>query len=126
MAVRTSSKTITFLRPFMLSGVDEQQPAGNYVVETDEELIPFLSFSAYRRIATWLTLAAGSGGKGRVETAMVDPAELEALQVQDAKSGTGRRQFRRPGASAGSAAPVFHEADATAHRLRLFSRGGRV
>lgn len=89
MTVRTSSKTITFLHPFTLSGVDERQPAGIYVVETDEELLPFLSFSAYRRIATWLTLAAGRRGKGTVETAQVDPVELEALQAQDARSGAG-------------------------------------
>lgn len=87
LTVRTSSKSVTFLRPFILSGVDEEQPAGTYIVETDEELIPFLSFSAYRRIATWFKLAEGPGGKGMVETVQVDPIELETLQARDAKSG---------------------------------------
>ena len=52
MTVHTSRKTVTFARPFSLSGIDEVQPAGTYTVETDEELLPGLSLPAYRRIAT--------------------------------------------------------------------------
>jgi hypothetical protein len=37
MTVRTTSKTVTFMHPFNLSGADEVQPAGTYTVETDEE-----------------------------------------------------------------------------------------
>ena len=36
MTVRTTSRTVTFVHPFNLSGTDEVQPAGIYTVETDE------------------------------------------------------------------------------------------
>ena len=49
MTVRTTSRTVTFMHPFNLSGVDEVQPAGTYTVETDEELLQTLSVPAYRR-----------------------------------------------------------------------------
>jgi hypothetical protein len=39
MTVRTTSRTVTFVHPFNLSGTDEVQPAGIYTVETDEELL---------------------------------------------------------------------------------------
>jgi hypothetical protein len=39
MTVRTTSKTVTFMHPFSLTGTDEVQPAGTYTVETDEELL---------------------------------------------------------------------------------------
>ena len=62
MTVRTSRKSVTFTRPFSLSGIDEVQPAGTYTVETDEELLPGLSFPAYRRIATLIFLRSRRGG----------------------------------------------------------------
>ena len=40
MATRTSGKTVTFRHPFKLTGADDLQPAGPYVVETDEEMLP--------------------------------------------------------------------------------------
>ena len=47
---------MTFTRPFSLRGTVGPQPAGSYVVETDEELIEGLSFPAYRRVATTIFL----------------------------------------------------------------------
>jgi hypothetical protein len=37
MTMRTTSRTVTFIHPFNLSGMDKEQPAGTYTVETDEE-----------------------------------------------------------------------------------------
>jgi hypothetical protein len=62
MTVHTSRKTVTFARPFSLSGI-KVQPAGTYTVETDEELLPGLSFPAYRRIATLIYLAREAAGR---------------------------------------------------------------
>ena len=45
MTVRTTSKTVTFMHPFNLSGMDKMQPAGTYTVETDEELLQTLVVS---------------------------------------------------------------------------------
>ena len=61
MTVRTSRKSVTFTQPFSLSGFDEVQPAGTYTVETDEELLPGLSFPAYRRVATLIFLRSRGG-----------------------------------------------------------------
>jgi hypothetical protein len=88
MTTRTSSKTITFTRPFVLSGIDGVQPAGTFTVETDEELLQALSFPAYRRVATWILLPSSSGGAasaaGLARVAKIDPAELEAALTRDA------------------------------------------
>ena len=54
MLTRTHDKTWTFIKPFMLKGVDRLLPAGDYRVSTDEELIEGLSFPAYRRVATMI------------------------------------------------------------------------
>jgi hypothetical protein len=83
MTTRTTSKNLVFRHPFKLSGADDMQPAGSYVVETDEERLD-TSFSAYRRIATLLRLPGtpGSAELGRVVD--IDPAELEAVLAKDA------------------------------------------
>jgi hypothetical protein len=82
--VRTSHKTVTFIRSFSLSGIDEVQPAGTYTVETDEELLPGLSFPAYRRIATLIFLPSRPGSAFLEQVVNVDPLELEAAQEGDA------------------------------------------
>jgi hypothetical protein len=83
MTVRTSRKTVTFTQPFSLSGI-EVQPAGTYTVETDEELLPGLSFPAYRRVASLIFLRSRGGGPVVEEIASVDPLELQAAQERDA------------------------------------------
>jgi hypothetical protein len=85
MTTRTITSTVTFTRPFSLSGFDGEQPAGLYSVETDEELLDGVSFPAYRRMATMMQLQAGPGAKGgMVQVAVVDPAELHAALAADA------------------------------------------
>lgn len=80
MTVRTSRKTVAFTRPFSLSGIDGVQPAGTYEVATDEELLPGLSFPAYRRIATLIYLPSRPGKAIPEQVVNVDPLELEAAQ----------------------------------------------
>ena len=88
MTTRTITKTVTFRRCFALSGLERVQPAGTYTVETDEELIPTLSVTAYRRTATWLRLpgrcAAGVSAAGLSEVVAVDPVELDLALARDA------------------------------------------
>ena len=84
MTVRTSRKSVTFTQPFSLSGFDEVQPAGTYTVETDEELLPGLSFPAYRRVATPIFLRSRGRGPIVEEVADIDPLELQAAQERDA------------------------------------------
>ncbi len=83
MTMRTSQKTVTFRRPFSLSGIDDVQPAGAYTVEINEELIEGLSFPSWRRTATVLLLRQ-PGAAGIGQDVEIDPLELEAVQDSDA------------------------------------------
>ena len=78
----------TFARLFPLSGIDEVQPAETYTVETDEELLPGLSFLAYRRIATLIFLPSRPGGAFLEQVVNIDPLELEAAGKGDASIGS--------------------------------------
>ena len=84
MSLRTTSKTVTFARPFSLDGLDETQPAGSYTVQTDEEPIEGLSFLAYRRVATVIVLPLRHGGTGSFEAISVTPEALDAALARDA------------------------------------------
>ena len=85
MTTRTSSKTVTFKRPFFLTGFDRPQPAGSYVVETDEELLEAVSFPAYRRLSTLIQLRPQPGNPRIVETVAIDPGELDEALARDAE-----------------------------------------
>lgn len=85
MTIRTSKRTVTFRRPFSLGELEEKQPAGAYIVETDEELLEGISFLAYRQIATLIHLHAKPGRPGVVQTLYIDPKELDAALLRDAK-----------------------------------------
>jgi hypothetical protein len=83
MTKRTSKKTVTFRKPFVLGGFDEVLPAGAYSVETDEELLEGISFPAYRRILTVIHLRAKSDNPGLTRTLTIDPNELDAALKRD-------------------------------------------
>ncbi len=83
MTMRTTSKTVTFHRPFYLKGADRLLPPANYRVMTDEELIEGLSFPAYRRISTAIFVPAESGCA--VEMVTIDPSDLQAAMDRDAR-----------------------------------------
>lgn len=86
MITRTGSETVTFMHPFRLSGVDEVQPAGRYLVETDEELLQTLSFPAYRRLSTFIHLAGRPNSSELARVVNIDPAELAAALARDAQA----------------------------------------
>jgi len=86
MTIRTSKKTVTFNKSFVLGGFDELLPAGAYSVETDEELLQGVSFPAYRRILTLIHLHAKSGNPVLTRTLPIDPKELEAALKRDQAS----------------------------------------
>jgi hypothetical protein len=83
MTVRTTRTTISFSQPFKLRDLDNIQPAGDYLLDTDEELIEGLSRLAYRRVATLLHLPSTSHPQGRTEVVSVSPAELDAALEND-------------------------------------------
>jgi hypothetical protein len=83
MTIRTTQTTIVFRSPFKLKGFAKAEPAGTYLLETDEELIEGVSILAYHRVAALLHLPRGGGGG---EVVNVDPSELEAALMQDRES----------------------------------------
>lgn len=88
MTTRTSSKTVTFRRPFRLKGVDRMLPPADHRVVTDEEFIEGLSFPTYRRISTVIFVPAPSGSA--LEMVTIDPLDLEAAasaRCSDARPG---------------------------------------
>jgi hypothetical protein len=83
MTIRTSSRTVIFQHPFVLDGLDEQQPAGAYEIETDDEQIEDVSFIAFRRVSTLIHLHPSPKGPGITQTLTVDPNELERALAHD-------------------------------------------
>lgn len=93
--IRTTEKTVIFRQPFFINKFDKPLPAGDYLVETDEELLEGLSFRAYRRILTVMQLPAGIGHRGKTHSLTVDPNELDAALKRDREIGEARddREF---------------------------------
>jgi hypothetical protein len=82
MTIRTTRATITFRSSFKLTCFVKAEPAGDYQLETDEELIEGVSVLAYRRVKALLHVPRGSGS----ETFTIDPKELEAALKEDLQS----------------------------------------
>jgi len=85
MTMRTTSRTVTFIHPFNLSGIDKEQPAGTYTVETDEELLQALSLPAYKRISTLIRLPARPRSTMVTQIVEINPLELAAALTRDAQ-----------------------------------------
>jgi hypothetical protein len=83
MSQRTVHSTITFNRPFQLSGFDEPFQAGTYKIETLEELVEGVSFPVWRRIETLLLLNQQPGQPKLTQVAVVNPIELEEARSRD-------------------------------------------
>ena len=82
MTVRTHTSTVTFKRPFALGGMDEVLPAGDYQIETDEELIEGVSFLAYRRVSVRLYLPSPTGNPALIRTVALAPGVLDAALLK--------------------------------------------
>ena len=78
---RTTYQSVTFLRPFRLAGVEGVQPPGSFDVETVEQRLDKLSFSAYLRISTTITLVGPGNGARQVHE--IDPEDLASALKLD-------------------------------------------
>jgi hypothetical protein len=79
MTLRTTETMVTFRHPFALAALEATQPAGTYRVVTEEEQIPGLSFTAFRRTATMLHLPAVSTAGGTHQVVQLDAVEWAVL-----------------------------------------------
>ncbi len=76
---RRTSRTVTFKRPFILDGFERIQPAGTYLVETEEEELGTVSVPAYRHMSTMIELKRA----GLTEYYPIDPGELDEALLRD-------------------------------------------
>jgi hypothetical protein len=83
MSMRTTRTTLSFRSPFTLPELDQTQPAGDYILDTDEEAIDSMSRIAWRRVATFLHLPSIAQTRGLVERVSVDPTGLDVALLRD-------------------------------------------
>lgn len=83
MTTRTTQTIVRFSSPFQLPGFDAPQPAGDYRVDQDEELIEVLSRLAWRRVGAFVHLpAVGMNGQTH-QMVPIGPADLDAVIEKD-------------------------------------------
>lgn len=83
--MRTVRKSVTFDKPFSIEGVDGIQPAGTYVVLTDEEEIQAQSFTGWRRIETMLLVPSLDASSGMEQLVRINQVHLEEALASDRK-----------------------------------------
>ena len=87
MMNRTVTTQVTFRHPFRIEGIAEFQPAGTYIIETEEEQLQALSFIAWRRLETVIHLPRRPGGPMVDQVVKIDPKALETSLGVDARAG---------------------------------------
>ena len=89
MTTRTNSSIAQFSHTFSLAGIDGVQPAGDYRIDTDEELIEGISRIAWRRVATYMHLPAQITGGQKRQMVTIDFDTLEiALKLDREREAT--------------------------------------
>lgn len=81
--MRITQATVRFTSPFLLYGFDKPQPAGEYLVDYDDELIEGLSWLAYRRVGTFIHLPATGTRSSKRQIVQIDAADLESALTKD-------------------------------------------
>ena len=84
MNMRTTRSTVTFSNPFALSGYPGDLPSGDYEVLVEEEPLQGLSFEAYRRTATYLTVRGKGSRAGQSELRVTTESDLKEALSRDA------------------------------------------
>ncbi|MBZ9657359.1 hypothetical protein [Phyllobacterium lublinensis] len=83
MTARTKRSIAHFAAPFALRGLDGIQPAGDYDIHEDEELIEGLSWLAYQRVATFIEVPARHSNARRTQLVTIDYTELDMALKKD-------------------------------------------
>ena len=83
MTIRTTRSTVSFSSPFTLRNLEGVQPAGDYVVLIDDELIEGLSRVAYRRLATLFQTPAISASQRQIQSFSISQTDLDAALMKD-------------------------------------------
>ncbi|MCO8146944.1 hypothetical protein NHN26_17305, partial [Rhodovulum tesquicola] len=71
------------VNPFTVPGYSDELPAGDYDLLVEEELLQGLSFEAWRRTATYLTVQGRGSHAGRTEMRAMTEHDLTAALSRD-------------------------------------------
>ncbi len=82
--MRSSTAKVTFSNPFSLLGIARELPAGDYEVVVEEELLLGLTFEAWRRTASYLTVNGRGRHSGRTELRAISDSDLNMALKRDA------------------------------------------
>jgi hypothetical protein len=86
MTTRTTQTVARFSSPFLLPGFAAPQPAGDYRVDQDEELIEGMSRLAWRRVSAFIHLPATSVKGSTRQMVAINPADLDAVLEKDLRT----------------------------------------
>jgi hypothetical protein len=83
LTIRTTRTTVSFSNPFSLHNLEGVQPAGEYAVLVDDELIEGLSRIAYRRLVTLFQTPAICASRRPIQSFSISQTELDAALMKD-------------------------------------------
>jgi hypothetical protein len=83
MSLRTTRHTATFNEPFSLRNVEGVQPAGEYNVFNEDELITGLSRTVWRRVLTLIQTPSISSIQEDPRLVVISQVELDAALMRD-------------------------------------------
>jgi hypothetical protein len=83
MTTRTTQSVVRFSRPFLLPGFDAPQPAGDYRVDLDEQLIEGVSLLAWQRTGAFIHLPAIGTSGATMQMVPSNPADIDAAIAKD-------------------------------------------
>lgn len=91
MPERSTETTITFNNAFHVKGLEGPQPAGTYLVVTEEILLDGVSFPVWQRTATLLHVPAITAPAVMRQVFAIDSEDLLAALAADGKPGADQR-----------------------------------
>ncbi len=84
MQTRTTSRQVTFVKPFRLTGLEAVQPPGTYSVSVEEERLDVHSVIGWRQVSATLQIAAD----GATEHFAIDMKDLREALLRDTDQST--------------------------------------
>lgn len=85
MNTHTNERLVRFRNPFRLDSVDEDFPAGDYVIHTLIESVNNPPHRSYRTLATKLVVTPGTAGQSEPRMVEIDPLALQRAFAQDSR-----------------------------------------
>ncbi|ACT58851.1 conserved hypothetical protein [Hirschia baltica ATCC 49814] len=83
--MRINKKLVTFNHPFLLDEIEQELPAGNYTIETEEEKIEGSTFLAYRTLNTILVYRPQHSRKTHIQYWEISAHSLSLALERDVK-----------------------------------------